>query len=993
VEYDFEIDLNVENNSHTQIVKRIPRGSRVLELGCATGYMSEYLRNALDCYVVGVEYDRKMANRAKSVCDRVIVADVQKGNWRKKLVDERFDIITCADILEHLRDPVALLKTLPELLAEGGRLLASVPNGAHASLRLELLEGRFTYEDTGLLDRTHLHLFTYHSLRELFARGGFSVHELSYTFHDMADSVIEERLSKLGLDVNERGLALFHTPDAAAYQFIVSAAVDSQVNADSFPQLTDKPLQGSTEVYRVLHDELHNFRLANAQQDAAIKERDRLLQEQHENLRQGQIDKENSSAHAESLKVSLQDLQKAYEEMKLRHDEVNFKLLNEAKTSDERDRRINRLREHEIKLTGQLRQTRFDLEDVLNSNGWRVYMALTWPLRFYRDKQPALKKWLKNPHLFYPGLKASREQSGIDDADTTPTPGKNSDEYTKWIEVFESNDRPGKALIELFNERSDKPLISIIMPVYNVEERWLRASIDSVLEQSYDNWELCIADDASTKPHVERVLQEYLLRYKRIKIVFRDENGHISAATNSALNLASGEFVGFLDHDDVLAPDALYHVANEIYLNPDVNLIYSDEDKIDEDGNRYGHYFKPDFNPDLMRSHNMICHFGVYRRSLVVGLGGLREGYEGAQDYDLALRCLEKIDTHKEVRHIQRVLYHWRAIPDSTASGCYAKTYAIDAAIRAVEQDLRARDVVANVSESDLVPGMIRVRYPLPETPPLVSIIIPTRNGGHLLRQCVESIRNKTDYADYEILLIDNQSDNRETLDYLNKLNNESNITLFKYDKPFNFSAINNFAAGHAKGDILCFMNDDIEVIDAGWLEEMVSHGCRAEIGAVGARLLYPDNRLQHGGVVLGIGGVAGHAMKYAAEDDMGYMSRAMLIQNYTAVTAACLLVRREVFEEVSGFDSENLAVAFNDVDLCMRIFQNGYYNLWTPHATLYHHESATRGAEDTPEKQQRFSKEASYMMDKYGPLLKNDPAYNPNLTAKREDFSLNFEY
>jgi glycosyltransferase involved in cell wall biosynthesis/2-polyprenyl-3-methyl-5-hydroxy-6-metoxy-1,4-benzoquinol methylase len=989
VEYDFQLDLSVENNSHTQIVKRIPPGSRVLELGCATGYMSDYLRRELDCYVVGVEYDRKMANKAKLVCDQVIVADVQKGNWQKKIEGERFDIITCADILEHLRDPISLLKTLPDLLVEGGRLLASVPNGGHAALRLELLEGSFTYEDTGLLDRTHLHLFTYHSLREIFARGGFSVKELAYTFHDMADPVIKSRLSRLGLDVTDQGLALFHTPDAAAYQFIVSAAADPEVDIDAFPQLSDKPLQSSTEVYRVLHDELHNFRLSSAQQEAMIKERDRLLREQHERVTQLQRDLAGTSAHVESLRTTLEQVQQTYQETKAKHDELSFSLMYELKERDQLERELETVHEHEKHLVEQLQRTKKDLRDVLNSRGWRGYMALTLPLRFFRSKQPTLKKWLKDPSLIYTWLRSLRQPTDTVVSDAASNSAQDS--YTKWIDEVEAKDQPSEKVIRLLNERNDRPLISIIMPVYNVEERWLRASINSVLDQSYDNWELCIADDASTKPHIKQVLEEYLFRYKRIKVAYRDENGHISAATNTALSMAAGDFVGFMDHDDVLAPHALYHVASELYFNPELGLVYTDEDKIDEDGTRFDHYFKADFNPDLMRSHNMICHFGVYRRSLIERIGGIREGYEGAQDYDLALRCLRELDVQKEVRHLPKVLYHWRAIPESTASGCDVKAYAIDAAIRAVEDDLRARGVVADVSESDLIAGMIRVRYPLPESPPLVSIIIPTRNGEALLRQCVDSIRSKTDYQHYEIVVVDNQSDEQRTLDYLRELDEISNITVVKYDKPFNFSAINNFAVDHANGEVLCFVNDDIEVIDNGWLGEMVSHASRPEIGAVGARLLYPDDRLQHGGVVLGIGGVAGHAMKYAAKDDIGYMGRAMIIQNYTAVTAACMLLRREVFDEVAGFDSENLAVAFNDVDLCIRIFQKGYYNLWTPYAALYHHESASRGAEDTVEKQQRFSKEAKYMLDKYGPLLINDPAYNPNLTNKREDFSLNW--
>jgi glycosyltransferase involved in cell wall biosynthesis/2-polyprenyl-3-methyl-5-hydroxy-6-metoxy-1,4-benzoquinol methylase len=987
--YDFKLDLNVENNSHTQLVRRIPAGSRVLELGCATGYMSDYLRQEKGCTVIGVEIDRGMAKKAKAVCDRVIVGDVQARGWLKSLADERFDIITCADILEHLRDPIALLKKLPGLLNESGRLLASLPNAAHASLRLELLEGRFTYEDTGLLDRTHLHLFTYNSLREMFARSGFRVDELTYTFHDMADSEIEKRLERMGFKANERGLALFHTPDAAAFQYIVSASPDSDASIDEFPTLNDKPMASSVEVYRNLLDELHQAGSTAKTRLEMVEERDRILQQQQQTIETLNTE---LGKHRDSLDNAVAEIQEAHaalaKENRLRRDaEAQLQPLD----------RSNRSLIHELNLsTINLNNTKRNLRDVLNSRGWRAYMALTSPLRLARRFSPELKR-LKNDPLLV--RKWAREgvrlwkQGGVsairDHLNTEASP---TYDYSLWIRDVEPVGVPTLEMAEAMNERPERPFISIVMPVFDVDEYWLRAAIDSVLAQSYENWELCIADDASTRPHVRRVLEEYVRRFKRIKVVYREENGHISNATNSALALAEGDYVGLMDHDDRLASYALYFVAQEIILNPDAEIIYSDEDKLNSEEVRFDHYFKPDFNPDLMRSHNMICHFGVYRRSLVEKVGGMRERYEGAQDYDLALRCLREIDPRRQVRHIPWILYHWRAIPQSTASGGEAKSYAMDAALRAVRDDLEARGLRGEVTESKLIDGMIRVRYQLPEREPLVSIIIPTRNGGRLLRQCIDSINDRTDYKHIEFIVVDNQSDEAMTLEYLAELETKQGVKVLRYDQPFNFSAINNFAVKHAQGELLCFMNDDIEAIAPDWLGEMVSHGLRPEIGAVGARLWYPDERLQHGGVVLGLGGVAGHAMKYTTKENKGYMGRSVLIQNYTAVTAACMLLRREVFDAVDGFDSEHLAVAFNDVDLCIRIFQAGYYNLWTPYAELFHHESASRGPEDTPEKQLRFTGEAEYMLDKYGPLLERDPAYNPNLTRCAEDFSLNWK-
>ncbi|MBS4095582.1 MAG: glycosyltransferase [Sulfuricella sp.] len=535
---------------------------------------------------------------------------------------------------------------------------------------------------------------------------------------------------------------------------------------------------------------------------------------------------------------------------------------------------------------------------------------------------------------------------------------------------------------------SVRPRISVVMPVYDAPEQWLRRAIESVLAQSWAHWELCIADDCSPSPHVRTVLEEYRNRDARIKVVYRATNGHISAASNSALALAEGEYVALLDHDDELEPDALLWVAAEINQYPDAALIYSDEDKVDEQGEFSDPYFKPDWNPDLLLSQNYICHLAVYRHSLVQEVGGFREAFEGSQDYDLALRCVERIES-RQIRHIPHALYHWRAIPGSTAQAeaGEAKPYAVTAGQRALEEHFQRLGVAAAVSESPEAPGNYRVRYALPEQKPLVSIIIPTRNGVELLRQCVESIRAKTSYAPYEILIVDNGSDDPAALAYFRELEERSAARVLRDDGPFNYPAINNRAVAAASGSVVALLNNDIEVITPDWLEEMVSHALRPEIGAVGARLWYPDDTLQHGGVIL-VGGVAGHAHKYLPRGSMGYSRRAVLIQDFSAVTAACLVVRKSVYEEIGGLD-EVLAVAFNDVDFCLRLQAKGYRNLWTPYAELYHHESATRGFEDTPEKRARFAREVSRMKLMWGRLLVNDPAYNPNLTLDREDFSL----
>ena len=530
-----------------------------------------------------------------------------------------------------------------------------------------------------------------------------------------------------------------------------------------------------------------------------------------------------------------------------------------------------------------------------------------------------------------------------------------------------------------------KPLLSIVMPVYQTPERWLRRCIDSVLAQTYEHWELCIADDASPSPHIRRVLTEYMGRDPRIKVVFRPQNGHISAASNSALEIATGEFIVLLDHDDELPPHALHEVAKAIGRHPEWKLIYSDEDKIDEKGRRFGPYFKPDWNYELFLSQNCVCHLGVYHASLVAEVGGFRVGLEGSQDWDLALRCAERLG-QGEIGHIPKVLYHWRAISGSTALNIDEKSYATLAGRRAVAEHLERIGAPAQVEV--IHTGYLRVRRAVPSPAPKISLIIPTRDKIELLRMCVQSILSRTDYPDYEILIVDNQSSEQATFDYFASLAEVPNVRVLHYDAPFNYSAINNFAAAQATGDIIGLVNNDIEVISPEWMAEMASNVVRPEIGAVGALLLYPNDTIQHAGVYLGIGGVAGHAHVGLP---VGMIDgRTGLAQEISAVTAACLFVRREVFEEVGGLD-EGLEVAFNDVDFCLRVRAAGYRNLWTPFAKLYHHESASRGYEDTPEKVARFRREEDFMKARWGEGLLTDPAYNPNLSLDTGPFELAF--
>jgi glycosyltransferase involved in cell wall biosynthesis len=559
-------------------------------------------------------------------------------------------------------------------------------------------------------------------------------------------------------------------------------------------------------------------------------------------------------------------------------------------------------------------------------------------------------------------------------------------DYTEWVRRYDTlSDQDIKAIENRIDQLDRLPFISIVMPVYNPPLDMLEEAILSVQSQLYPNWELCIADDASTNVEVHELLKRYVDADSRIKVVFRKENGHISAASNSALALAKGEFVALLDNDDLLPQQALFWVADTIVANPDVGLIYSDEDKIDLSGQRYEPYFKPDWNPDLFLSHNMVSHLGVYRTDLMRNLGGFREGYEGSQDYDLALRCSEQLDP-RQIIHIPRVLYHWRAYPGSTALAVGEKNYALLAGERALNDHFTRIKVVAHAELLTL--GMYRARYSIPNDPPLVSLIIPTRNGLALIKQCIDSIFAKTTYKNYEIIIVDNNSDDPETLDYFASLSSCDQVRILRDESPFNFSALNNTAVEQARGEYVGLINNDIEVISPEWLDEMIGLAMQSGVGAVGASLWYPNDTLQHGGVIIGIGGVANHAHKNLPRNRAGYFGRAQMIQTFSAVTAACLVIKKTIYQEIGGLNETNLKVAFNDVDFCLRVREAGYRNVWTPYAELYHHESATRGLDDTSVKQARFIEEVLYMKERWGELLKNDPAYSPNLTLKHEDFS-----
>lgn len=554
--------------------------------------------------------------------------------------------------------------------------------------------------------------------------------------------------------------------------------------------------------------------------------------------------------------------------------------------------------------------------------------------------------------------------------------------YGKWIMANEA--MGAERYREEMGNFKYNPKISVILPVYNISSKWLNKCIDSVVNQYYPNWELCIHDDKSTNEDTIRCLKDWAKKGdKRIKISYGKENQHISGASNDAIKLATGEYIALLDNDDEISPNALFENVKFLNDHPDTDMIYSDEDKLDERGNRSDPFFKPGWTLDLMLSVMYTCHLGVYRKSIVDKIGGFRKGYEGAQDYDLVLRFIEETKEDR-IRHIPKILYHWRMLKTSTALSSGSKSYAYIAGERAISDYLKRNKIEGKVVDG-VAPGFFRVIREI-KGDPLVSIIIPFKDLSDVLERCIKSIKEKTSYPNYEIVLVNNQSEESKTKKYLESLKDDPKIKIFSYDKPFNYSAINNFAVKKSKGKYILFLNNDTEVISEEWLTAMLEQIQREDVGAVGAKLLFPNDTVQHAGVIIGIGGAAGHIYHSYRRTSLGYMGQLHTIRNYNAVTAACMMVKKDLFEEIGGLDEKNLPIAFNDIDLCLKIREKGFKIIFTPYALLYHYESLSRGydedfQESDPEKYKRVVEEREYFKKRWASWLEGDQYYNENFS------------
>ncbi len=554
----------------------------------------------------------------------------------------------------------------------------------------------------------------------------------------------------------------------------------------------------------------------------------------------------------------------------------------------------------------------------------------------------------------------NRRQQGLQ----SYTPWHDTREYALWIKQYDTLSHT--ELVEMQKSIAQwqyRPVISILMPLC---KETLHA-IQSVRRQIYPHWQLCIAYQ-NTLP--KSLIKEISLD-DRIKRISGTEN---QTLLNSALSIANGDFITLMGAEDQIPAHALYKIVEILNLHPETDLIYTDEDKLNQKGQRYDPYFKSDWNPDLFYSQNFIRHLAVYRRTIINHIGGFKADYPDNEDYDFALRFIERT---KRIRHIPQILYHENALKKGNAkTACQA----LQAHFQRLKQSVK---VVEAIGEQT------RVIYPLPKKPPLVSLIIPTRDKLKLLRGTINGILNQTSYKNLEVIIMDNGSEESDTLNYFQQIQEDKRITVIRHAAPFNYSQLNNIGVSHANGEIIGLINNDLEIISPEWLTEMISHALRPEIGAVGAKLYYANETIQHAGVTIGLGGMAGHHFKFLARETPGYHWKPFLIQNYSVVTGACLIMRRKIFKDVGGLNEKHLKVAFNDVDLCLRLRERGYQIVWTPYAELYHLESASRGVDNTLKKYLRLRHELNYMKKRWNDTLLNDPYYNPNLTIEYEDFSL----
>lgn len=1009
--------------SHGALALLVGEDKSVLELGCAEGALAAHLTERYRARVTGIEISAEALERAKPHLARAILADVERDAWDGELAGERFDVILIADVLEHLYDPAAVLARAARLLKEDGRLLFSVPNIAHGDIVAKLSRGAFDYTDKGLLDDTHIRHFGERNLEPLMRSASLALTYLSATVRplgttEQACEISGAERAFLSAGATAHAYQLIGVAHHAAYAEREGLTLERKMppavtsrgiellfrdkNGDVFSSLllpaspfrvtVPAEADGVTVHFRGMEGTLVRGIAVSLSEEQSLLWDDNVLFEGEDALLLtndvalqaiggGTLSLDGKFLRAftdEGYTAFLAETVDRYRE-ELSHARLQGENAARALSLARRDytdlsHRYDKIYQEYETIKNRMEIAENSLHIISTSESWRM----TKPLRKFLD---LLKKI--GPIRFIAKALRYIRRYGIRSAFRRARSRAEEKKAAKKT-VYSKADLAAQARAVFEKDVT----FSILVPLYNTPKKFLLEMIDSVKAQTYAKWELCLADGSDAEhSEVGKLCLSLAEKDRRIKYKKLEKNLGISGNTNACIDMAEGNFIALFDHDDLLHPAALYEMMREIEDGAD--FVYTDENTFhDTPKDAYCPHFKPDFAPDTLRTNNYICHFNCFSRELLTEAGGyFRPECDGSQDYDMMLRLTEKA---KKIAHIPVVLYYWRAHRGSVATDVGAKPYVIEAAHRALEDHLKRVGLEGEVLDT-VVPSMYRIRYKIHGNPK-VSIIIANKDHVSDLDKCLRSIEEKTTYPNYEIVIVENNSTEPETFTYYETLKSAKNIRVVTWSDgkgTFNYSAINNFGVRESTGEYVILLNNDIEIISPMWIEEMLMFAQREDVGAVGAKLYYPDDTIQHAGVGIGLLTLAGHYHRNFPRRHPGYMGRLIYAHNVSAVTAACVMLPRRVFDEVEGLD-EGYAVAFNDIDLCMKIREKGYLIVFTPFAEAYHYESKSRGIEDTPEKRARFVSEIERFYSKWKPTMdKGDPYYNPNFSLDREDFSI----
>ena len=961
----------------TQIAQKIaddlhPR--TVLDAGCAMGHLVAALRD------LGVEaYGVDISKYAISKVREDIRPFCKVGSLTEPLpsgLPDRYDLVVTVEVLEHLYED------------EGRQAIRNI-----CKLTDEVL---FTSTPDDFTEPTHVNVQQREYWCRVFFENGF-VDDLNYRPRYLTSHALLFRRSaniERQVEDYERNIRISECARQQETAHWSKAVEDKERHIQNITAQHAAENAAWAGRQNEWAEKENEWRQEKQRLEAsAASEMERLQQA----LRSKETECETQAKEADGLRTELTCCKEQYRAAAHQCETLETELAqykDQYHTSADRcgtlEAELAHYKEHYHAAIGQREALKIQLAEVQNaysaiSNAF--FWKITKPLRVCLDALKRIFGKVAFFRLMGKGIRCLHENGWSYTWHKVKNKLKHRQEYTALTNTPLFTEEELEAQRTEVFPRSIK--FSVVVPLYNTPEKFLHEMIRSVIDQTYADWELCMAD-GSDEAHgnVERICRQYMRKDLRIKYQRLEENLGISGNTNACLEMATGDYIGLFDHDDLLHPAALHEVMRAI-CEQDADFIYTDENTFHEKPeDAFCPHFKPDYAPDTLRSYNYICHFTVFSRELLDEVGNFRREFDGSQDYDMVLRLTEKAS---KIVHIPEILYFWRAHSGSTAGDISAKPYTMDAARRALGEHLDRVGLVGEVEDSS-IPSTYRIKYTISGCPK-VSIVIPNMDHADTLRTCISSILEKTTYENFEIVIIENNSRKEETFAYYDELKTDPRIQIVTWEGKFNYSAINNFGVREAAtGEYILLLNNDIEVITPDWLQEMLMFAQRPDVGAVGAMLYYPDDTIQHAGVVLGIGGVAGHAHKYFPRGDFGYMSRATIAQDLSVVTAACVMLPRTVWDEVGGLD-ETFEVAFNDVDLCMRIRKAGYLIVWTPYAELYHYESKSRGAEDTPEKKKRFEGEVRRFQARWkSELAAGDPYYNPNLTLVREDFSVKRE-